>query len=233
MDEFGETTGAEALIRWHHPDQGLVTPFHFIPLAEEKELILPIGQWVLDSGCKQLSLWQQSNQTAHLTLSINVSAKQFRQTDFTNTVLAAVTKHGIDPRKLKLELTESVFLDDISSTIKTMKSLAESGVQFSLDDFGTGYSSLQYMKQLPIYQLKIDQSFVRDLLHDSSDQAIVRTIIAMAESLGLSVIAEGVENEAQRETLLAYGCKQFQGYLFSQPIKIDDLNALLATKRKN
>lgn len=219
--------GAEALIRWIHPERGLVPPIQFIPLAEETGLILPIGQWVLETACAQLKSWQQSPLTSELVLAVNVSAKQFRQADFVAQVRAIVQHHAIDPKLLKLELTESLLLETIEDTIATMNALNEFGVQFSLDDFGTGYSSLQYLKQLPLDQLKIDQSFVRDLATDSSDKAIVRTIIAMANSLGLNVIAEGVETEEQRERLLGKGCAHYQGYLFGKPVPIKQFEALL------
>lgn len=227
VDNLGCPLGAEALIRWLHPERGLVSPFHFIPLAEETGLILPIGQWVLDTACAQLKAWQQDELTRDLTLSINVSAKQFYQADFVAQVNAAVQHYRINPMRLKLELTESMLLDNIDSTIATMNALKELGIRFSLDDFGTGYSSLQYLKRLPLYQLKIDQSFVRDIAADSSDQAIVRTIIAMAHTLNLNVIAEGVESEEQRQLLLNAGCAHYQGYLFGKPAPIAQFEAVL------
>jgi len=227
MGSSNRPLGAEALIRWIHPERGLIPPVQFIPLAEDTGLILPIGKWVLETACAQLKLWQQSPLTHELVLAVNVSAKQFRQTDFVAQVKAVVQRHAIDPKLLKLELTESLLLETIEDTIATMNALNEIGVQFSLDDFGTGYSSLQYLKQLPLDQLKIDQSFVRDLATDSSDKAIVRTIIAMANSLSLNVIAEGVETEEQRERLLDKGCIHYQGYLFSKPVPIEQFEALL------
>ncbi|MDP2153061.1 MAG: EAL domain-containing protein [Methylotenera sp.] len=227
VDDWGRPFGAEALIRWLHPERGLVSPFHFIPLAEEMGLILPIGQWVLESACAQIKSWENDELTSHLTLSINVSAKQFHQPDFVAQVQAAVKRHGINPMLLKLELTESILLEQIEDTIASMNALKDIGIRFSLDDFGTGYSSLQYLKRLPLYQLKIDQSFVRDIAIDSSDQAIVRTIIAMAQTLNLNVIAEGVETEGQRQLLVDNGCKAYQGYLFGRPIPIDQFEALL------
>ena len=227
VDYLGHLLGAEALIRWVHPERGLVTPFHFITLAEETGLILPIGLWVLDTACNQLKLWQLNPITQHLTLSINVSAKQFHQRNFVAQVEASLQRHDINPRLLKLELTESMLLENIEDTIATMVALGNLGLQFSLDDFGTGYSSLQYLKRLPLHQLKIDQSFIRDIVIDSSDKAIVRTIIAMAKSLNLEVIAEGVENDDQMSHLINYGCKYFQGYLFGKPLPIDQFEALL------
>ena len=233
VDNAGHQMGAEALIRWIHPERGLVSPAQFIPLAEETGLILPIGNWVLNTACAQIKTWHKNAKTRDLTLSINVSAKQFRQTDFVAQVKSAIDRHSIDPMQLKLELTESLLLENIEETIQAMSALGELGVQFSLDDFGTGYSSLQYLKKLPLYQLKIDQSFVRDIVTDSHDRSIVRTIIAMAQSLYLNVIAEGVETEQQRGLLLSHGCKRYQGYLFGKPVPIKEFNAALKTLPKH
>lgn len=219
--------GAEALIRWVHPVRGLVTPAEFIPLAEETGLILPIGQWVLETACAQLAIWQNDVLTRDLVLAVNVSAKQFRQADFVSQVSDAIQRHSINPMLLKLELTESLLLENIQETISTMQALKAIGIKFSLDDFGTGYSSLQYLKQLPLDQLKIDQSFVCNLASDSSDRAIVRTIIAMAHSLNLNVIAEGVETEEQQQILLNKGCLHYQGFLFSKPLPIGQFEAQL------
>jgi diguanylate cyclase (GGDEF)-like protein/PAS domain S-box-containing protein len=227
VNNLGQALGAEALIRWMHPERGMVLPFHFISLAEEIGLILPIGKWVIETACAQLKVWQQSAFTKDIVLSINVSAKQFRQADFVEQVQDAVNRHGINPSLLKLELTESLLLDDVEEIIVTMTTLREIGVQFSLDDFGTGYSSLMYLKRLPLNQLKIDQSFVRDLITDVSDQAIVHTIIAMAKSLSLDIIAEGVETEEQLQFLLNKGCTSYQGYLFSRPLPILQFEELL------
>lgn len=227
VNNLGQALGAEALIRWMHPERGMVLPFHFISLAEEIGLILPIGKWVIETACAQLKVWQQSPLTKDIVLSINVSAKQFRQADFVEQVQDAVNRHGINPSLLKLELTESLLLDDVEEIIVTMTTLREIGVQFSLDDFGTGYSSLMYLKRLPLNQLKIDQSFVRDLITDVSDQAIVHTIIAMAKSLSLDIIAEGVETEEQLQFLLNKGCTSYQGYLFSRPLPILQFEELL------
>ncbi len=227
VDSSHRTLGVEALIRWVHPERGLVAPAQFIPLAEETGLILPIGRWVLETACAQIKIWQQGELSHAFVLAVNVSAKQFRQADFAVQVQDAVRRHAINPTLLKLELTESLLLENIEETIVKMKVLREIGVQFSLDDFGTGYSSLQYLKRLPLNQLKIDQSFVRDLAVGSSDKAIVRTIIAMAHSLNLEVIAEGVETEEQRQLLLEKGCIHFQGYLFSKPVPIEQLEEKL------
>lgn len=227
VSALGRPVGAEALIRWLHPERGLVSPLDFIPLAEETKLILPIGQWVLDTACAQLALWQPALLTSHLTIAINVSAQQFRQPNFVAQVKNAIQQHAINPILLKLELTESILLENIEDTIATMSELNAIGIQFALDDFGTGYSSLQYLRRLPINQLKIDSSFVRDLVVNSSDRSIVRTIIAMTDNLGLDIIAEGVETDAQRQLLLNKGCMQYQGYLFGKPMPIAEFEAAL------
>jgi diguanylate cyclase (GGDEF)-like protein/PAS domain S-box-containing protein len=227
VDNLNNPVGAESLIRWVHPERGLVPPFHFIQMAEDAGLILPIGQWVLETACAQLKAWEQQPQTRDLTLSINVSAKQFHQLDFAEQVKAAIQYHAIKPSLLKIELTESLLLEHIEDTIFTMNSLREIGIKFSLDDFGTGYSSLQYLKKLPLTQLKIDQSFVRDIVDDSNDRSIVRTIIAMAHNLNLNVIAEGVETEEQKQLLLNKGCMHYQGYLFGEPLSIEKFESAL------
>ena len=227
VDSSHRPLGAEALIRWIHPERGLVSPMQFIPLAEETGLILPIGQWVLETACDQLKAWEQDTLTRDLVLSVNVSARQFHKADFVAQVQDAVQRHAIKPSRLKLELTEGMLLKNIEDTIASMNILGEIGIQFSLDDFGTGYSSLQYLKRLPLNQIKIDQSFVRDIVDDSNDQAIVRTIIAMAQSLNLGVIAEGVETEEQQQILLNQNCTHFQGYLFGRPVPIGQFEALL------
>jgi EAL domain-containing protein (putative c-di-GMP-specific phosphodiesterase class I) len=216
--------GAEALIRWNHPARGLVSPGDFIQLAEETGLILPIGRWVLETACTQLSAWAGNERTRSLVLAVNISARQFHQDDFVEQVRTAVQRHAINPNLLKLELTESLLLEDIEDTIATMNALKAIGVRLSLDDFGTGYSSLQYLKRLPLNQIKIDQSFVRDIATGTNDAAIVQTIIAMAETLGLEVIAEGVETEAQHDFLDLRGCHAFQGYLFGKPVPIEQLD---------
>lgn len=227
VDSAYRASGAEALVRWLHPRRGLLTPAEFIPLAEETGLILPLGQWVLETACAQLRAWQRSPLAHGLVLSFNVSARQFFQANFAAQVRAAIAAHGIDPGLLKLELTEGVLVKDIEDTITIMKALGEIGVQLSLDNFGTGYSSLKYIKRLPLQQLKIDQSFVHDIADNSGDRAIVRIIIAMAESLNLNVIAEGVESEQQRQFLLDNGCTHYQGHLFSKPVPIAQFEALL------
>ncbi len=227
VDSTHRASGAEVLIRWHHPERGLMSPAEFIPLAEETGLILPIGLWVLETVCTQLKAWQQTPSTRDLVLSFNVSAKQFFHANFVTQVLAAIQTHAIDPTLLKLELTEDVLVKNIEDSIIIMNTLGEIGIQFSLDNFGTGYSSLKYIKKLPLNQLKIDQSFIRDITDNSGDRAIVRIIIAMAESLNLNVIAEGVELEEQRQFLLDNGCTHYQGYLFSKPVPIAQFEALL------
>jgi diguanylate cyclase (GGDEF)-like protein/PAS domain S-box-containing protein len=229
VDQFNRPIGAEVLLRWRHPEKGLLSPIEFIAVAEETGLILPIGLWVLDSACAQLMLWQQEARTEHLSLSVNVSAKQFRQDDFADQVRSMIARRRINTTKLKLELTESILMDNLEDTIMTMNVLRNLGVQFSLDDFGTGYSSLQYLKQLPLDQLKIDQTFVRDIVDDAHDRSIVRTIIAMANSLELNVIAEGVELIEQREILLNKGCTLYQGFLFGQPVSISEFENNLET----
>ena len=222
MDQRRKAFGAEALIRWNHPTRGLVGPASFIQLAEETGLVLPIGRWVLEQACAQLGAWQKTPRTQDLLLSVNVSARQFRQPDFVAQVQAAIQLHTINAHRLKLELTESVLLENIEEATQTMETLRESGVRFSLDDFGTGYSSLRYLKKLPIDQLKIDQSFVRDITVNSQDRAMVRTIIAMASNLGVDCIAEGVETEDEHQLLLEDGCQYFQGHLFglAQPLAV-------------
>jgi diguanylate cyclase (GGDEF)-like protein/PAS domain S-box-containing protein len=230
VDNSGSSVGAEALIRWLHPELGLIFPIQFIPLAEETGLIRAIGQWVVETACAQLSAWQNQALTCNLTLSINVSAQQFQQSDFVAHLQASIEGHGINPGLLNLELTESIFLANMDETIASMNALRTLGVQFSLDDFGTGYSCLQYLKRLPLDQLKIDQSFVRDLIVDNSDRAIVSTIIAMAKSLELDVIAEGVETDEQRQFLQHKGCLHYQGYLFGKPLPIEQFEALLVSR---
>jgi diguanylate cyclase (GGDEF)-like protein/PAS domain S-box-containing protein len=227
VDRSRRPLGAEALIRWIHPERGFVSPAQFIPLAEETGLILPIGQWVIETACAQLKAWQGNQLASGITLAVNVSSKQFHQTDFADQVKTAIQRHAINPKQLKLELTESMLLTDIDDTIATMNSLKEIGVQFSLDDFGTGYSSLQYLKKLPLDQIKIDQSFVRDIATNHSDETIARTIIAMALNLNFDIIAEGVETEAQRDLLLESGCSHYQGYLFGKPVPVDQFEELL------
>ena len=227
VDNAHHPVGAEALIRWHHPERGLVLPAQFIPLAEETGLILRIGEWVLETACAQLKAWEGNESTRHLVLAVNVSARQFHQPGFVSQVQAIVLRHAIKPNLLKLEPTESLLLENTEGTVTTMRGLKTIGIQLSLDDFGTGYSSLQYLKLLPLDQIKIDQSFVRDIATDPNDSAIVQTIIAMSKTLGLDVIAEGVETDAQREFLALSGCQFYQGYLFGKPLPIEQFEASL------
>ncbi len=217
VNTLGQLLGAEALVRWQHPSRGLVAPGEFIPLAESTGLILPLGRWILYSACQQLVAWAADPKRAQLTMAVNVSARQFHHRDFVEDVLAVLDETGANPQRLELELTESHLVQDVETMIVKMGQLKARGVRFALDDFGTGYSSLSYLKRLPLSQLKIDRSFVRDLLSDPSDAAIVRTIVALGDSLGLQVIAEGVETLAQRDALLRLGCQRFQGYLFGKP----------------
>ncbi len=223
----GRITGAEVLLRWQHPQRGWVSPTTFIPLAEQSGLILSLGAWVMRSACTQLARWARNPATAALDLSVNVSAIQFRRPDFAQGVLDELARSGADPQRLKIELTESVLVDDFDDIVPKMMALRAAGVRFSLDDFGTGYSSLAYLKRLPLDQLKIDRLFVDHLLTYEDDAAIARTIVTLADSLGLGVLAEGVEHESQRARLAAMGCHAWQGYLFSRPLPLPDFMALL------
>ena len=223
VDENSRMTGVEALLRWQHPHRGLVSPAEFIPVAEQTGLILPLGQWVLEVACAQLVTWSAQRSTQGLTMAVNVSARQFRHPDFSDQILGILRLSGANPYRLKLELTESLLLSDVEDAIAKMSELRSIGVGFALDDFGTGYSSLSYLKRLPLDQLKIDQSFVCDVLTDTNDAAIVRTILNLAQSLDLSAVAEGVETAGQRDFLLRSGCKAFQGYLFGRPVPVDQL----------
>ncbi len=227
VDAAGRVTGAEALARWQHPERGIISPAEFIPLAEETGLILPLGQVMLETACAQLARWAQRAETAPLNLAVNVSAQQFHHPDFVAQVLGVVEQAGADPRRLKLEPTETLLLQDVEDTVTKMTALTDHGFDFSLDDFGTGYSSLYYLKRLPLQQLKIDQRFVRDVLTNPNDAAIARTIILLAQSLGLEAIAEGVETEAVRGFLADRGCFAYQGYLFSRPLPIEAFETFL------
>ena len=220
VDVEERVQGFEALLRWRHPERGMVSPAEFIPVAEQTGLILPIGHWVMQAACRRLADWARDPATAHLSLAVNLSARQLRQPDFVSGVLEVLRQTGANPARLKLELTESLLLHDIEETIVKMQALADAGIRFSLDDFGTGYSSLSYLKRLPLTVLKIDQSFVRDLLTDPNDAAIARTILQLAQSLDLEVVAEGVETEGQKQFLQIMGCQRYQGYLFGRPAPI-------------
>ena len=220
--ERGRLIGAEALLRWKHPRHGLLAPGEFIPLAEESGLILPLGDWVLEAACAQLALWAVRKEAAEIALAVNISARQFRQPNFVERVLAALARTGANPLTLKLELTESMLLDNVDDVIAKMTALKSHGLRFSLDDFGTGYSSLAYLKRLPLDELKIDLSFVRDILADAASGAIAQAILTLGKAMGLRVIAEGVETEEQRDFLIRMGCNSFQGFLFSRPLPLKE-----------
>jgi diguanylate cyclase (GGDEF)-like protein/PAS domain S-box-containing protein len=224
----GDTVmGAEALVRWQHPRRGLLSPAEFIPHAEETGLILPLGSWVLETACAQLAAWANEPAMAQLNLAVNVSSRQFCQPDFVEQVLSILGHTGADPQKLKLELTESLLLKNMDETVVKIAALKAKGVGFALDDFGTGYSSLYYLKRLPLDWVKIDQFFVRDVLTNPNDATIVRAIILLARSMGLEVIAEGVETKAQKFFLAQHGCNAFQGYLFSPPLASDEFGEFI------
>lgn len=227
MDGDLRPYGAEALVRWFHPTRGMVSPAQFIPIAEDSSLILDIGAWVLDTACRQLKVWAKDENTKNLILAVNVSAKQFRKSDFVDSVDAVLRMHEVKPWHLKLELTESVVLSDVAEVVMKMHALKALGVKLSMDDFGTGYSSLSYLKQLPLDQVKIDQSFVRDIVTDPNDAVMVQTIISLARNFRLNVIAEGVETQAQLDFLKQNGCMAYQGYFFSRPLPIEQFEALL------
>lgn len=230
VDNHGVPTGAEALIRWMHPVKRLIPPSDFIPVAEECMLIIEVGKWVMDEACRRLALWSTSSLTSSLSLAVNVSGHQFAMHDFVSLVSECISRHRINPRRLKLEITETVVINDLKEVIAKMRGLKELGVCLSLDDFGTGYSSLQYLKQLPLDQLKIDKSFVRDMFSNESNSMMVRSIIDMARNFGLEVIAEGVESEAQLAFLKQHECMAYQGYFFSKPVPLDDFMDLLESE---
>ena len=227
VTDSGTITGTEVLVRWQHPQRGLIGPIEFIKAAEETGLILPLGDWILKTACMQLAEWSHISQTEGMTMSVNVSARQFSQSDFVARVLSILDETGANPKRLKLELTESLLVHNIEEVIEKMAALKAAGVCFSLDDFGTGYSSLAYLKRLPLDQLKIDQGFVRDILVDSNDAIICKSTIALAESMGLSVIAEGVETQEQRNLLADLGCCAYQGYWFARPLPLEEFETLL------
>jgi diguanylate cyclase (GGDEF)-like protein/PAS domain S-box-containing protein len=227
VDSSRRIIGAEALLRWDHPERGMILPGDFIHIAEESGLILPIGYWVLKSACQQIKIWSEFPDTRDLWLAVNVSARQFHQPEFVQQVQQALNESGADPTRLKIELTESLVLDDVSDTVTKMYALKELGISFAMDDFGTGYSSLTYLKQLPLDQLKIDQSFIRDLSTDPSDVAIVQAIITMGRTFELNVISEGVETEEQFEFLDNHGSHAFQGFLFGRPVPLGQFETSL------
>ncbi|MGD0630531.1 MAG: PAS domain S-box protein [Terracidiphilus sp.] len=217
--------GAEALLRWTHPSRGILPPGEFIPLAEETGLILPLGKWVLDAACAQIAAWAGNRHTARLAVSVNISVRQFHQPEFVEQVLQALKSSRANPANLRLELTESILVENVQDVIDKMKELKSHGLRFSLDDFGTGYSSLAYLKKLPLDQVKIDRSFIRDILTEESSAAIAQTIISLSRAMGLPVIAEGVETEEQREYLTRMGCHAFQGFLFGHPLPLEEFQA--------
>jgi diguanylate cyclase (GGDEF)-like protein len=230
VDSNQRPLGAEALVRWIHPARGMVPPDQFLPIAEEGSLILDIGAWVLEAACKQLCAWSKNEQTCRLILTVNVSAKQFKQHDFVAQLATMLRTYNVTPSSLKLELTESAVLNDVADVIAKMHALKALGVRLSLGDFGTGYSSLSYLKQLPLDQIKIDQSFVQNIATDPNDAVMVKTIIDMAENFSLNVIAEGVETGSQLKFLAENGCLAYQGYLFSNPVPIEQFEILIASK---
>jgi diguanylate cyclase (GGDEF)-like protein/PAS domain S-box-containing protein len=229
VDDSGRIIGAEALIRWQHPRRGIVPPAEFIPLAEEIGMIIPIGDWVIEQACAQLKRWEMEPAMRKISLSVNVSPRQLSQPWFVEQVKEAIEKTGIRASRLKLELTESFVLDDVEEAIEKMQELRDIGIRFAMDDFGTGYSSLAYLKRLPLEQLKIDQSFVRDIASDKSNAVMVRTIISIANNFGLEVVAEGVESDDQLAFLRQYGCNKFQGYLFGRPVPPEQFERLCRT----
>ncbi|MES9989549.1 MAG: EAL domain-containing protein, partial [Candidatus Thiodiazotropha endolucinida] len=220
--------GAEALLRWHHPDKGIIGPDQLFPLIELNGMIVPIGEWVINEGIHQLQRWQQESSTRSLTLSVNISALQFKKPDFISNLASSIDRYGIDCNQLYLELTESTLIINFSRTNEKIEKLNRMGIKTSLDDFGTGYSSLSYLKRFNVSQLKIDRSFVQDILVDEGDLTMVRTIIEMGRNLGLEVVAEGVSNEQQFELLKSCGCKRFQGYWINRPLPIEDIDSLLS-----
>jgi diguanylate cyclase (GGDEF)-like protein len=232
IDTFsGEVVGAEALIRWQHPQRGLVPPFTFIPLAERSGLIVPLGEWVLHEACRQAQAWRETKGFPSLVMAVNLSALQFKRGNIVETVGKTLERSGLPPECLELELTESVLLHDIDIVLETLHGLKEIGVKLSIDDFGTGYSSMSYLKRLSVDKLKVDQSFVRDMGEDSDDAAIVKAIIQLGHTMQLNVIAEGVETEEQFRLLKKLGCNEVQGYLFSRPIPADDFASLYGKKK--
>jgi len=229
VDAGARTLGAEALLRWSDPERGMVPPGEFISIAEESGLIIPIGRWVLQTACTQLRKWADHEATCGLGLSVNISPRQFAEDRFVSEVSDVLAETGADPRLLELEITEGLLMRDIEGVVEKLRALRRLGVSFALDDFGTGYSSLSYLQRLPLHVLKIDQSFVRDMLKSRNSEAIVRTIIQMGQSLGLEVVAEGVETEPQRAMLADRGCLIYQGFLFGKPVPVETFESELAT----
>ncbi|MBB2496751.1 putative bifunctional diguanylate cyclase/phosphodiesterase [Aquipseudomonas ullengensis] len=228
LNSAGRVIGAEVLIRWQHPQRGLVPPIEFIGHAEKTGLIIPIGKWVLEQACTQLRIWKDDPLYRDIGLAVNISQNQFRQAAFVPDMLDLIAVHGIEAHRLELELTETLIVQDMEDLVRKMVALADHGVRFSLDDFGTGFSSLSHLKRLPLNTLKIDRSFISDVLTDASSETIVRTVIGLGQSMGMTVIAEGVETEAQQRFLASNGCVQFQGYLFSKPLPLQEFAAFVA-----
>ena len=224
--------GVEALLRWNNPNHGQISPGVFIPLAEETGLILPLGAWVMEAAFMQVASWATRTETEQLSVAVNISARQFRQPEFVEQVLSALNRTGANPKRIKLELTESATVDNLEDLVEKMRALKAHGLSFSLDDFGTGYSSLSYLRKLPLDQLKIDRSFVRDMIPDSGSGAIAQAIVSLGRALDLSVIAEGVETEVQRDFLLRMGCHLFQGYLFGRPLPLQEFETLLVNSSR-
>jgi diguanylate cyclase (GGDEF)-like protein/PAS domain S-box-containing protein len=220
----GMMTGAEALLRWRHPQRGIVTPQDFVPLAEETGLIFPLGNWVLETACTQIAAWAHRPEGQHLSVAVNVSGREFRQPKFVDQVLSALDRTGANPGNLKIELSESMFGENVEEVIAKMSKLKSHGIRFSLEDFGTGFASMTYLKRLPLDQIKIDRTFVSEILKDPISGAVAQAIISFASAMGLSVIAEGVETEEQRAFLAKLGCHSFQGYLFSHPLPLGEFN---------
>jgi diguanylate cyclase (GGDEF)-like protein/PAS domain S-box-containing protein len=227
VNRSGIPVGGEVLVRWRHPKRGLVPPASFIPMAEATGLILPLGQWVLEAACKALSSWALSPRLSALSLSVNVSVRQFHEADFVDAVLAVLAETGANPARLKLEMTETIFAEKLEEIVPKLDRLRAHGIRFSIDDFGTGYASLRYLQRMPLDELKIDGSFVRDVLTNPNDAALARIIISLTDSLGVSVVAEGVETEGQYRFLVEQGCERFQGYLFGKPMPLADFQAAI------
>lgn len=226
----GELTGAEALVRWRHPSRGLLSPATFVPLAEETGLILPLGDWVLDAACRQAAAWARRHEMPRIGVAVNISARQFRQPDFTAKVLDTIGRTGVDPASIELEITESTLVEDVDTAVARMQELKAHGLRFAIDDFGVGYSCLSFLRRLPLDKLKIDMSFVRDILIDPGSSAIAKAIISLSEALGLKVLAEGVESEEQRDHLARLGCHAWQGFLCSEPLPAAQFEKLVAAR---
>ncbi|WP_439815283.1 putative bifunctional diguanylate cyclase/phosphodiesterase [Zavarzinia sp. CC-PAN008] len=231
VDRHGRVLGAEALIRWQHPTRGMVPPGEFIPAAEMLGIMYPIGTWVLDEACRQLARWAAVPDLRHLSISVNVSSQQFFEGAFVDEVFATLARHGIEPRRLKLELTESVMVGDPDDVAAKMRRLRHGGIDVALDDFGTGYSSLKYLKDFPLAEMKIDRAFVRDMLESEHAAVIAKGIISLGRQLGLTVIAEGVETVEQQAFLIAQGCTQFQGFLFGRPMPAEDIEGMVLSRQ--